>query len=93
MRGLRRVLRGIEAYGHVNLVLVVVGLLGRKHDNKLALRAPGNNLEAVREGNEVIHSNLGVKRSIRRANEIHLTAREAINSLRFKPWPDNMNGK
>ena len=92
MRGLRRVLREVKAYGHVNFMLVM-GLFGRKHDNKLALRAPGNNLEAVREGNEVIHSNLGVKRSIRRANEIHLTAREAINSLRFKPWPDNMNGK
>lgn len=93
MRGLRSALREIEAYGHVNLVLVVVGLLGHEHDNKLALRAPGNDLEAVREGNEVIHSNLGVKRPIRRANEIHLTARGAIDGLGFKPWPDNMNGK
>jgi hypothetical protein len=92
MRGLRSALREIEAYGHVNLVLVV-DLFGRKHDNKLALRAPGNDLEAVREGNEVIHSNLGVKRPICRANEIHLTARGAIDGLRFKPWPDNVNGK
>ena len=92
MRGLRRVLREVKTYGHVNLVLVV-GLLGRKHDNKLALRAPGNDLEAVREGNNVIHSNLGVKRPICRANEIHLTARGAIDGLRFKPWSDNVNGK
>jgi hypothetical protein len=92
MRGLRRVLREIEAYGHVNLVLVV-DLFGRKHDNKLALRASGNDLEAVSESNKVIHSNLGVKRPICRANEIHLTARGAINSLRFKPWPSNMNNK
>ena len=92
MRGLRRVLREVKTYGHVNLVLVV-GLLGRKHDNKLALRAPGNDLEAVREGNNVIHSNLGVKRPICRANEICLTAWRAINGLGFKPWSDNVNGK
>jgi len=92
MRGLRRVLREVEAYGHVNLVLVV-DLFGRKHDNELVLRASGNDLEAVCEGNEVIHSNLGVKRPICRANEIRLTARGAIDGLRFKPWSDNMNGK
>jgi len=92
MRGLRRVLKGIEAYGHVNFMLVM-GLFGRKHDNKLALRAPGNDLEAVREGNKVIHSNLGVKRLICRANEIRLTARGAIDGLRFKPWSGNMNSK
>jgi len=92
MRGLRRVLREVEVYGHVNLMLVV-DLFGRKHDNKLALRAPGNDPEAVREGNKVIHSNLGVKRPICRANEIRLTARGAINGLGFKPWSDNMNGK
>ena len=93
MRGLRRVLREVKTYGHVNLVLVVVGLLGREHDNKLALRAPGNNLEAVCEGNKVIHSNLGVDGPICRANEIHLTARGAIDGLGFKSWPDNVNGK
>ena len=92
MRGLRRVLREVKAYGHVNFMLVM-GLFGRKHDNKLALRAPGNDLEAVREGNKVIHSNLGVKRPICRANEICLTAWGAIDGLGFKSRSDNVNGK